>query len=81
MLHNNSQVAWEGAQPFRAGDVLELSLDLDQGTLHAAKNGTELGLLCEGLSGVLRWSAELSEDGDSVMLEALPVDGSSAWQP
>jgi aryl carrier-like protein len=48
-----------------------------------AKNGSELGLLCgEGLDGgvKMRWAAELSEEGDSVGLDALATDGTSAWE-
>jgi aryl carrier-like protein len=84
LLHNNKQLAWEGgSQTFKKGDVIELSLDLNQGTLHVAKNGSELGLLCgEGLDGgvKMRWAAELSEEGYSVGLDALATDGTSAWE-
>ena len=68
--HNGGYTHWPGQQGWRTGDVLELTLDCDAGTLEAVKSGVKLGTLATNLQGKsLRWSCELFNADDAIRLE------------
>ena len=53
---------WEGMQTAKEpGDRIGMLLDLDQGSMTVWKNGVQLGVMAEGLSGPYWcWAAEMS---------------------
>ena len=65
---------WEGQEGWSEGDVLELQLDFNRGTLTAFKKNEgemeELGLLAEGLGahGELCWAVSVQGLGDVVSI-------------
>jgi hypothetical protein len=70
------RVQW---QTWTAGDVLELELNCDAGTLIAYKDGVRCGVPGEdpGLKGVpLRWACELFQTGDAIRIEAAELEPS-----
>ena len=54
---------WEGAESYSRVKV-GLLLDLTEGTLTAYKNGSRLGVMKNGLSGVYSWSIQVHESHD-----------------
>ena len=60
---------WEGSECIMSsGDILELLLDLDEGTLSVYKNGRKLGVMKRGLAGEYCWIASMW-NGTSVSIK------------
>jgi hypothetical protein len=71
-FHNNGAQDWPGQQGYATGDVLQLLLDSDAGTLTVKKNGTLLGMaVTSGLTGDLCWAVCCWEAGESVRIKAV----------
>jgi hypothetical protein len=72
LFHNNGAQDWPGQQGYATGDVLQLLLDSDAGTLTVKKNGTLLGMaVTSGLTGDLCWAVCCWEAGESVRIKAV----------
>jgi hypothetical protein len=67
---------WEGMQPAKEGDRIDLLLDLGAGSMIVFKNGERLGVMGSGLGGAgveYRWAVSLLQHGDSARIDALPA--------
>jgi len=72
MWHNKGKSRSYG-ELFREGDTISVHLDCDQGTLWFGRNGRDLGVAVEGLSGELYPAVSLYNKGDSVTFVAPDV--------
>ena len=75
-LYNGGAENWQGQQPYATGDVVQLLLDSDAGTLTVKKNGDLLGVaMAEGLTGDMYWAVCCVDEGNSVRIKAVdPVE-------
>ena len=67
---------WEGMQPAKEGDRIDLLLDLGAGSMIVFKNGERLGVMGSGLGGAgveYRWAVSLLQHGDSARIDAVPA--------
>ena len=72
-LHANSGDAWCSGGPLKVARGETVGLLLSRGRLSVYRNGSAVGVLCEGLSGSLVWAADLSNTGDAVRIARGPV--------
>jgi hypothetical protein len=81
--HHGTVTTWgEKNTSFGKGDVVELLLDCDAGTLAAKKNGKWLGVAATGLkrlgvaglAGEFCWAAALKNDKNAVRVRAVDAD-------
>ena len=49
-FEKDQTLEWSGSAPAERGDTIRLTLDFESGTLAVAKNGTDLGVMCCGMT-------------------------------
>eukprot|EP00937_MAST-01D_sp_MAST-1D-sp2_P000811 g811.t1 len=76
--HNKGKVRSYG-ELFKEGDVIEARLDMDAGTLAFSRNGRDLGIAVDGLSGEMYPSFSMYNKDDQLTL-ILSDSGSAASQ-
>ena len=65
-----------GRQRFGEGDVMELLLDCDAGTLAVKKNGKRLGVAATGLTGGFCWAASMDDENNVLRIVVADPDSS-----
>ena len=60
--------AWASGGPLKVAAGETVGLLLSRGRLSVYRNGSAVGVLCEGLSGSLVWAADLLNQGDAVRI-------------
>ena len=65
--------AWASGGPLKVAAGETVGLLLSRGRLSVYRNGSAVGVLCEGLSGSFVWAADLRDKGDAVRILRRPV--------
>ena len=73
--HANSAKAWASGGPLKVAAGETVGLLLSRGRLSVYRNGSAVGVLCEGLSGSFVWAADLWDAGDAVRILRKAVPG------
>ena len=73
--HANSPKAWASGGPLKVAAGETVGLLLSRGRLSVYRNGSAVGVLCEGLSGSFVWAADLGSTGDAVRILRKAVPG------
>jgi hypothetical protein len=60
--------AWASGGPLKVAAGETVGLLLSRGRLSVYRNGSAVGVLCEGLSGSLVWAADLYHQGAAVRI-------------
>ena len=66
---------WASGGPLKVARGETVGLLLSRGRLSVYRNGSAVGVLCEGLSGSLVWAADLWDVGDAVRILRKAVPG------
>ena len=70
---STSGKAWASGGPLKVAAGETVGLLLSRGRLSVYRNGSAVGVLCEGLSGSFVWAADLFDTGDAVRILRRPV--------
>ena len=73
--HADSAKAWASGGPLKVAAGETVGLLLSRGRLSVYRNGSAVGVLCEGLSGSFVWAADLLYQGDAVRILRKAVPG------
>ena len=73
--HANSGKDWASGGPLKVAEGETVGLLLSRGRLSVYRNGSAVGVLCEGLSGSFVWAADLGGVGDAVRILRKAVPG------
>ena len=65
---SGSPKAWASGGPLEVAAGETVGLLLSRGRLSVYRNGSAVGVLCEGLSGSFVWAADLCHQGDAVRI-------------
>ena len=74
--HYPGLMDWEGMNDATDGDRIGMLLDLDQGSMTVWKNGVQLGVMQEGLTGPLCWAVSTACQGATARIESAPAPAS-----
>ena len=74
LYHKRNKIKLYGDR-FGQGDVIGITLDMDEGTLSFAKNGVDLGVAIQNLSGVLYPAVAFYNRGQRVTILTQPGNG------
>ena len=72
---STSSKDWASGGPLKVAAGETVGLLLSRGRLSVYRNGSAVGVLCEGLSGSFVWAADLGSQGDAVRILRKAVPG------
>eukprot|EP01046_Picozoa_sp_COSAG06_P028726 COSAG06_NODE_2610_length_6584_cov_12.130301_2_plen_293_part_00 len=72
---NDFDKDWASGGPLEVAPGETVGLLLSRGRLSVYRNGSSVGVLCEGLSGSFVWAADLAHAGDAVRILRTAVPG------